>query len=1050
MKRLVLLCSLLAAAWPVAAQKPDAEPPEAAALKHLPWRSIGPANPGGRVTDIAGIPGDPKTFYGGLFKTTNGGTTFKELFTDQAVYSVGAIAIAPSDANVIWLGSGEGNPRNTASFGNGVYRSTDGGESWAHLGLDESERIARIRVDPRNPDVAYVAALGHAWGANEERGLFKTEDGGKTWKKSLYLDQDTGCSDVELDPSNPRIVYAGMYTYRRRPWSFSSGGGATALYKSTDGGQTWKKLTDGLPRGDMDRIGIAVSPAQPQTVYMITESKTEGVLFRSDDRGESWRMVHKDPNINFRPFYYSDIRVDPKDPDRVFSLSGGLFLSTDGGKTFQRIATNVHGDHQALWIDPEDPNRILSGSDGGFQVSLDGGRTFDIINNVVLSQFYHLAYDLRQPYSVCGGLQDNGNWCGPSATLFTEGIRKDDWYTVSGGDGFFVVPDLSAPHLVYSDSQGGNITLTDTRSGATRSIHPHPVEIGSSGNAIAAYKYRFNWNPPIVLSPHDPKTVYFGGNVVFKTTNYGQSWEVISPDLTTDDKEKQQSSGGPVVTDNTAAEFHCTILTIAESPLTAGVIWVGTDDGNIQVTRDGGKSWTNTVKNIPGLPARSWVPSIEASRFDAGTAYVAVDRHRDDDFAPYAFKTTDYGQTWKPIRGNLPPKGYLWVIREDPKTRNLLYAGTELGIFASWDGGSRWVSIRNNLPPVAVNDLAIHPRENDLIIGTHGRGAFILDDLTPLQQLATALAADAHLFDIRPATRYQMWSKDAALGSKTFVAENPPAGAMLHYFLKSEPKEAVTITVTDKAGKTVRTLPNAANQAGINRVAWDLRYDGPYQPAAERDSDFARFARRFGFGAGPAVVPGDYTVTVRTAGKEMSKTVSVGVDPRIDISTADLEAQLEAGLRLRELLSKTNTLIERTDDLTKQLNALAEVLKKAPPASSPTEGGNGGQAKPGGPGEAVEAALKELKELRDKLTRPLPGLNYRQAPRLREELNALSGAINRVIAPPTDPQKVRLPELSAETERALAEFNGIVTRSIGAINEMLSGSPRVVAGAPIQ
>jgi len=1055
MKRLLFACALVSSALRVSAQKPEAEPPEAAAVKNLRWRSIGPANPGGRVTDIAGIPGDPKTFYvagadGGLFKTVNGGTTFKELFTDQPVYSVGAIAIAPSDPNVIWLGSGEGNPRNTASFGNGVYRSTDAGETWKHLGLDDSERIARIRVDPRDPDVAYVAALGHEFGPNQERGLFKTEDGGKSWRKVLYIDQDTGCSDVDLDPSNPRIVYAGMYAYRRRPYYFSSGGGATALYKSTDGGATWKKLGNGLPKGEIDRIGIAVSLSQPQTVYMITESKTEGVLFRSDDRGESWRKVHDDPTINFRPFYYSDIRVDPKDPDRVYSLGGGLSLSTDGGKTFQRIANNVHGDHQALWIDPQDPNRILSGSDGGFQVSLDGGKTFEILNNVVLSQFYHVAYDLRQPYYVCGGLQDNGNWCGPSATLFTEGIRKDDWYTVSGGDGFFVVPDLDAPHLVYSDSQGGNITLTDTRSGNTRSIHPHPVEIGSSGNAIAGYKYRFNWNPPIALSPHDSKTVYFGGNVLFKTTSYGQSWEAISPDLTTDDKEKQLSSGGPVVTDNTAAEFHCTILTIAESPAARGVIWVGTDDGNIQVTRDGGRTWTNTVKNIPGLPPYSWVPAIEASRFDAGTAYVAVDRHRDNDFAPYAFKTTDYGQTWKPIRGNLPAKGYVWVVREDPKNRNLLYLGTELGIFASWEGGTRWVSIRNNLPPVAVNDIAIHPRDNDLIIGTHGRGAWILDDLTPLQQLASALPTEAYLFDLRPATRYQMWGKDAALGSKTFVAENPPAGAMLTYFLKSEPKDDVTITVTDKAGKTVRTIRNAAKQAGINRVAWDLRYDGPYQPAAERESEFARFARRFGFGAGPSVVPGEYTVTVKAAGKETAKTVAVGLDPRLEISSADVQAQLDAGLTLRELISRVNQMLERTDDLTKQLSSLAEALKKAP-APTPTEGGNGGAMKTvAAPGDSVAAALKQLKEFRDRLTRPIPGLNYRQAPRLREELNALAGAINRVIAPPTEPQKARLQELSAETAKTVAEFNGILSTTIEGLNQMLAAAPRIVAGEPIR
>ncbi|HEX6738115.1 MAG TPA: glycosyl hydrolase, partial [Vicinamibacteria bacterium] len=432
---------------------------ESEAVRKLWWRSIGPANMGGRVADIAGLPGDPSTYYvvpanGGIFKTTNGGVTFTPIFDKEDIASVGAIAIAPSDPNVIWAGSGEGDPRNSASFGIGVFRSTDGGSSWKHLGLADSERIKRIRVDPKDPDTAYVCALGHAWGPNEERGVFKTTDGGRTWRKVLFVNKDTGCSDIDMDPGNPRVLYAGLYTFRRQPWRFDSGGGETALHKSTDGGETWKKLTKGLPKGPMDRIGVAVAPSAPEVVYMITETKDEGELFRSEDRGESWAKVSDDRNINFRPFYYSDIRVDPRDPQRVYSLSGGLFVSKDGGKTFQRIAQGVHGDHQAFWIDPQNPKRILSGSDGGFQLSYDGGKTWEIVNNFTLSQFYHLSYDLRRPYHVCGGLQDNGSWCGPSATPSTQGIRKEDWYTVGGGDGFFAVPDPSAPHLVYSDSQG--------------------------------------------------------------------------------------------------------------------------------------------------------------------------------------------------------------------------------------------------------------------------------------------------------------------------------------------------------------------------------------------------------------------------------------------------------------------------------------------------------------------------------------------------------------------------------------------------------------------
>ncbi|MEK6285250.1 MAG: hypothetical protein AABO57_05875 [Acidobacteriota bacterium] len=1107
MKRLLLIL-VIAAITPIAVRSAPPEPNEAALLVNLKWRSIGPANMGGRVTAIEGVAGDPYTFYvggadGGIFKTTNGGTTFKALFDNQAVLSIGAITVAPSDPNVIWVGTGEGDPRNTASFGDGVYRSTDAGDTWKHLGLNETERIKRIKVDPRDPDIAYVAALGRAWGPNDERGVFKTTDGGKTWAKTLFIDKDTGCSDVDLDPQNPRILYAGMYTYRRKPWRFDSGGGQTALYKSIDSGTTWKKITNGLPKSPMDRIGIAISRSNPMTVYMITETKTEGNLFRSDDRGETWRMVHNDPNINFRPFYYSDVRVDPNDPERVYSLGGGLSVSRDGGRTFARIANGVHGDHQGLWIDPMNSNRVLNGSDGGFQVSNDKAATFDIINNVVLSQYYHINYDMRQPYYVYGGLQDNGNWVGPSATLFREGIRKDDWYTVSGGDGFFVVPDLSSPNIVYSDSQGGTISVTDTNSGNTRSIHPYPKEVGSSGNAIVGYKYRFNWNPPIVASPHDPKTVYYGGNVLFKTTNYGHSWQEISPDLTTNDKSKQQTSGGPVVTDNTAAEFHCTILAIAESPVKAGVIWVGTDDGNVQVTKDGGKTWTNVVSNIKGLPPNSWAPNIDASHFDAGTAYAAFDRHQDDDFGPWAYKTTDYGQTWASIKSDLPVKGYVHVVREDPKVKTLLYCGTELGVFASWDGGGHWVSIRNNVPPVAVRDIVVHPRDNDLIIATHGRGVYILDSATALQEIATAKANDVFLFDVRQATRYQMWGRDSNLGQRTFTAQNPPSGALIDYYLKAEVNGPIVITVADKSGKTIRTIRSTANKAGVNRAVWDLRYDPPTpapgsgpgggggvgrgggqgaggggqgraaaavqagaptaapaaQASAEQPAAEGFGGGRFGGGGGPAVVPGDYTITLRAAGKQLSKTVRVGLDPRVKISDAELAAQLDAALKLRDLSSTLNSVVARVDDLTRQLTALTETMRRVPDAAA-TAASRAGDGDGGGPAARnasqtdnaatdINAALDELKKLRATLVREAQ-FGYRYPPKLREEVNSLMGSINSAIAPPTEPQMLRLREVTEETQKAVADLNAIISGSIRRINEKLSSQPHVVTGSAVR
>ncbi len=508
---------------------------ENAALRTLRWRNIGPANPGGRVTVVAGLPGRPPV---------NNGVTFAPVFDDQPVASIGAIEIAASNENVLWVGTGEGDPRNSTSFGNGVYRSSDAGRTWTHLGLDDTERIKRIAVHPQNPDVALVCALGHAWGPNEERGVFRTTDGGRTWQKVLYRNPDTGCSEIVMDPSNPQTLYAGMYTFRRRPWRFDSGGGETALYKTTDGGSTWQKLSKGLPASALDRIGIAVSRSSPNIVYMITETKTDGTLFRSEDRGESWTKVNDSSQLTFRPFYYSDIRVDPNDPNRVFALASTLLVSDDAGRNFRTTSNGVHGDHQALWIDPQNSKRILSGSDGGFQVSYDAGLTWSILNTVPFTQYYRVEYDLQQPYTLCGGLQDNGVWCGPSMVTSREGIRKRDWVTVSGGDGFSGVQNLAEPWIVYSTSQGGPIYATNLKNNTSRAVAPYPRHIGSTGNPIADYKYRFNWNAPIVRSPHDTRVVYYGGNVLFRTADSGMSWETISPDLTTNGHRRGQHGGG--------------------------------------------------------------------------------------------------------------------------------------------------------------------------------------------------------------------------------------------------------------------------------------------------------------------------------------------------------------------------------------------------------------------------------------------------------------------------------------------------------------------------
>lgn len=1029
--------------------------PELNALKNLRWRSIGPANQAGRIPVVMGLPGDRNTYYigaaaGGLLKTTNGGVTFTQIFDEQPVSSIGDLQIAPTDPNTIYVGTGENNPRNSASIGAGVYKSIDAGKTWRYVGLDGTDKIARLRIDPRDPNVVYVCALGHTWGPNVERGVFKTTDGGKSWNKILYKNELTGCSDLDIDPTNSNIVYAGMYTHQRYPWYFTSGAGETALYKSIDGGATWTKLsgagnTRGLPKGDMDRIGISVHRANPDVVYMLTETKDEGMLWRTDDAGETWRVVNRDPNINFRPFYYSDVRVDPRNPNRVFTLSGRLYLSEDGGRNFQTIARDVHGDHQALWIDPVDPNYLINGSDGGWQLSYDGGRNFEIVNTYAFSQFYHINLDNQKPYNICGGLQDNGHWCGPSRTLLSQGNRKRDWVTVSGGDGFHAVPDLERPWLVYTASQGGNITLTDTRTGDTRSIHPYPNRVGSAGDSLATHKFRFNWNSPIVLDPKDSKTVYFGGNVIFKTTNFGQSWDQISPDLTTDDKRKQMNSGGPIVRDNTAAEFHSTLLTIAPSPKNNQVIWAGSDDGNVQVTQDGGKTWTNVARNLPGLAPNAWISTIHASDHDAGTAYVAASHWQTNDYAPYAYVTRDYGRTWKRITSNLPARGWVHVVRDDPKNANLLYLGTEFGPYVSFSGGERWYSLRLGIGATPVRDLLVHSRDNELVIGTHGRGLFILDDLAPLQQLAQAMASNVYVFDVKPTARYVIWGNDANLGQKHYQGENPPYGALIYYYSKNA-GDTLRASIADATGKQVRQLQAAVAQAGVNRIVWDLRHDAPRPVTPVGGAPAGGFGGGGGGGGffgggggGPSVVPGTYTVTLSLGGVEVKKAITVEGDPRTEIAAADLQQQLEAALALRDLASQVNATVDRSNDLIRQLTNLTETLRRA-------AGTNGDQSLRAALTEA-EAALKEVRTLRDeKLVRPVQGLGYRQYPRLQNEVLSLFGSVARSYNRPTDPQQLRRRELVDETNAVNGELQAIVNGRIAKLNELLKNTPHVLVG----
>jgi photosystem II stability/assembly factor-like uncharacterized protein len=878
-------------------------------------------------------------------------------------------------------------------------------------------------VHPDDPDIACICALGREWGPNEERGVFKTTDGGITWKKVLYLDEDTGCSDLAIDFSNPRIMYAGMWTFRRKPWRFDEGGKNTAVYRSKNGGETWEKIMKGLPDKPMARIGLAVAQSQPETVYMITEFKEEGSLFRSDNRGSSWKMVNDDPNINFRPFYYSDIRVDPNNPNVVYSLSGRLNKSTDGGKTFEVIARDVHGDHQSFWIDPHNSNRLLSGSDGGYQVSFDAGKTWDIINNVELSQFYQLQVDNQDPYYVYGGLQDNGCWTGPSNSLYSAGILKRHWKRLSYGDGYYAEPIPGSEHEVYTNLQGGVPFHVNSNTGVVRSIHPYHKIIGSAGDAIENHKYRFNWDSPISISPHDPNTVYFGGNVVFISNDRGYNWDIISPDLTTNDKSKQLTSGGDIYQDNTAAEFHCSILSIAESPVTPGVIWVGTDDGNLQLTKDAGATWKNLKDRLHGLPDFSWMAKIHASEHDAGTAFVAIDNHRNDDFSPYAYVTTNYGKSWEKITNGLPADDYVKVIRQDPHYPNILYIGMEHGVYASWDFGKNWSRINNNLPPVSVRDLRVQARERDLVVGTHGRGVWILDDIRPLQELKTVGKTNVLLFPPRTATRWHYYSQVENLGQRTYRAKNPEYGAYINFFLKEDATEEVKVLIVNKEGNMIRELKDTTCVAGINRIVWDLRSEGatqlnrPPNPNSWRSGPFR-----------PLVVPGEYSITLIANGEEHQSTVTIRADPRLDLSQKDYQAQNEEMKKLISNLSEVHSLINKADDLSHQLKDLMKRIGSGEDNPELLQ--------------AIKDGKKNIESLRDDhLLRPAPSMGYRQRPRLREETRSIMYAIDGATARPTTAQLNRVVQLNEETIEVKKQFDEIIAREISTVNKLAGNMP---------
>jgi photosystem II stability/assembly factor-like uncharacterized protein len=848
----------------------------------------------GRISDFEALESDftqvlVASASGGVWKSVNAGTTWEPIFDKYGSASIGDVAFFQKDPKIIWVGTGEECCRNSIAWGDGIYKSVDGGKTFTHMGLKTTHTIARVLTHPDNPDIVYAATTGHTWGYSGDRGLFKTEDGGKTWQKlteGLPDDGKTGAIDLVMHPTNPDILYVGFWQRLRQPWRFDSGGPNGGIYKSTDAGTTWVKLIQGLPEGDLGRIGLAISRSNPQVLMAVVEhsyqpraSILEGQtqkpnpeykdmtklgtgIYRSEDGGATWMYQNR---INVRPFYYSHIYINPFDDKLVYYLATSMQYSEDGGKTFKTIR-GLHPDFHTMWLDPTNKNRFYVGQDGGASITHDHGKTWILFDNLCFAQFYAVSADMRDPYYVYGGLQDNGTWCGPS--MHRGGmILTDFWYNIGGGDGFYTQNDPTDWRIAYGESQGGNIYRVNVETRESTRIRPNqqntynwkehappspkkkPEAQQQRPSMFGRQRspFRQNWSSPILISPHNPRTIYFGGDHLFKSVNRGDNWQIISPDLTTDDPDKHSKPTGGITLDQTGAETHCTITTISESPITPGLIWVGTDDGNVQITRNDGDSWTNVRKNVPDVPEGIWVSRVEASRFNEGTCYLTFDGHRSDIFEPYVFKTTDYGETWANIAESLPDDGPVYVIREDLKNKNLLFVGTEFAVFFSLDGGKTWTNFSLNMPTVAFHDLVIHPRDNDLIAGTHGRGIWILDDITPLQQASDkVLSAEAHLFENgSPGTQWLRLGRGGyGRGNLYFAGENPTPGVAINFYLKEKPDGPVAIEITDATGnlKTKYSIKEA--EAGVSRLMWDMRFDPPAERLKQNLSQMQQMMER--------------------------------------------------------------------------------------------------------------------------------------------------------------------------------------------------------------
>ncbi len=1009
-------------------------------FKALKWRLIGPFR-GGRALAVTGVPGEPNLYYfgavsGGVWKSTDGGQNWVPLFEKEAVSSIGSIAVAESDPNVIYVGTGEACIRGNISHGDGVYKSTDGGKTWKNVGLRESQTIGKVIVHPRNPDIVFVAALGHVYGPNPERGIFRSTNGGQTWEKVLYKDEKTGGIDITFDLSNPHILFAALWEAHRTPYSLSSGGPGSGLYKSTDDGKTWKQLEgNGLPKGILGRMGVSVSGADSNRVYTLIEAE-EGGLYRSEDGGEKWTRVNDDHRFRQRAWYFTHVFADPKSADTVYILNTGFYRSTDGGKSFT-IVRATHGDHHGLWIDPNNPQRMINGNDGGVAVSTDGGKTWTSQYNQPTAQFYHVITDNRFPYYVYGAQQDNSTVA--IASRSDQGvIDRSDWYPVGGGESGYIAPYLPDPNIVYAGSYDGLISRFDKRTGQAQQITPWPNN--PMGSGAADLKYRFQWTAPIVISPHDPNVLYHAAQVLFKSTNGGMSWTVISPDLTRNDKSKQAPSGGPITKDNTSVEYYDTIFSVAESPVQKDLIWTGSDDGLVHLTRDGGKSWTNVTPKQ--MPEWSRVSLIEASLPDAATAYLAIDPHELDDLRPYVYKTNDSGKTWTKITNGIPENAFVHAVREDPKRRGLLYAGTERGVLVSFDDGDHWQSLQLNLPTTPIRDLVV--KDDDLVVATHGRSFWILDDITPLRQLNQQLASEP-LYLYKPRLTYRTHA-GRGFGPRGPVGENPPGGAIIYYSLKSAPpdkgkdKQEVRLEILDSQGKLVRKFSSEPPkqeapeppsefpegprpperlpvEAGMNRFAWDLRYE-----AASKVPGAVFWGGR---PEGPRALPGIYQVKLTAEGKTLTVPLEVKLDPRVSTSQADLEKQFNLAIQIRDRVTQAHDAANQIRDLRSQLKELKKRL------------GENGSAKPIiSAADEIDKKMTPVEEhlMQVKSKSSEDPLNYPIM--LDDKLSALGNVVESADTAPTQQSYEVFQLLSHQLDAQLSKWNDVRSKDLVALNEL--------------